>query len=334
MKASKHRLIVYVFLVVLLSTCATQPSLRERLEELPVKHLDFYNFDSSTPIVDRVVDIPDELLDLYSQGEDEELHRYHPSDAEKMEIAAWYKKLPVLHREVLQERLVGIYCVENFAGSGMADWILGPDDSLYVVLILHPRVFDLSASELLTYRENTAFREEDPEIEFSIELSEEVSGLAYILLHESTHMVDYVQRHTPFVAPNMETLFGTSPADTSFTDSVWRGYRSIRRSAVLSFQQDLRFYGLGGEPGLSNRSLVSVCEEIAQSPFASLYASTSWAEDFAEFVTFYYLVNSLGVRYAMTITQDGESVFSYEPMKSQTVLVRAHLLDSRLLEMM
>ena len=213
----------------------------------------------------------------------------------------------------------------------MADYIVGPGDDLYAVLILHPRIFTMSASELLGYRVSTAFKRVDPNVELNIDLSDEVSALAYIILHESTHIADYVERHTPYVEPGMLELLGPSPRETPFTDAVWTGYRSLSPEVDFEYQEDLLYYGLGGEPLLANGEIDAVYKKLSRTPFASLYGSFSWAEDFAEFVTFYYLVHCLGAHYAIRIERDGEPVLVYEPMTSPTVRDRASLIDPELL---
>ena len=325
-------LVICVVIDAYATACATQPTLRERLDELPIKHLSFYDFDPAVPLIDRVTDAPNELLSLYADTDGTPLHAYRPSGDERAKIGEVFDRLPARHREVLEQRLIGVYCVENFAGSGMADYIIGPGDALYAVLILHPRVFEMDASELLTYRANTAFRQEDSDIELIIDVSEEVSGLAYIMLHETTHIVDYVERHTPYVEPGMYELFGRSGHDTSFTDEVWEDYRVLGSSVDFVYQPELRFYGIGDEPKLSNIDLPSTYQALSQTPFASLYASISWAEDFAEFVTFYYLVHALGARYEIRIERAGKSISYYEPMSSSVVLDRAALIDPELVE--
>jgi len=190
----------------------------------------------------------------------------------------------------------------------------------------------MTAAELLTFRENTAFGRTDQHVSIRVELSEEVTALAYIVLHETSHIVDYVQRHTPYVEPAVFELFGRSTRDTPFSDQVWSEYSVPCPSISFGYKDDLRFYGLGGEPALTNREAVSVYEALARTPFASLYASTNWAEDFAEFVTFYYLVQALGAHYAMRIEHEGRTVFAYEPMRSPLVIARARLLDSELFQ--
>jgi len=260
------------------------------------------------------------------------LQPYEPTAKQLEMIGNVFAELPVRHRKVLKERLIGVYCIDNFSGSGIADYILGPGDDIFAVLILNPRVFSMTAGELITYRDSTVFRKDDPDIELFVDISPEISALQYIILHESTHIVDYAEDHTPFVEYAMLELKGKSTRNTSFTDEYWKGYREPVQSAEFDYRKEMRFYGLGGEASVSNRDMKEICEALAATPFASLYGSFSWAEDFSEFVTFYYLVFSLGATYEIEIKQKNDLIFSYRPMESSLVTVRVAHLDPELFE--
>ena len=331
-RSARYATPLTVAVLLFVASCASPPSLREQLEGVPAKHLSYYDFDPDTPVVDRIGPTPADLLDLYSEVDERELSSVELSAAQREELDDVLSRLPIRHQQVLADRLIGIYCIDNFAGSGMADWILGPGDEIYSVLVLHPRVFDMSAEELLTYRENTAFALSDSDLTVTVRLSPEVSALAYIVLHEATHIVDYAERHTPFVEHAMLELLGPTARDTPFTDEAWEDYSTASESADFSHRDDLRFYGLGGDPTLGPTGVLELYRELAERPFASLYASLSWAEDFAEFVTFHYLVHGLGAEYVIEVEDAGTTVFAYEPMSSPQVLRRRALIEPALLE--
>lgn len=316
---------------VALAGCASQPTLREVVDGIPAKHLAAYDFDPATPIAERVGSIPDDLLALYSRADGVDYRRWEADGDERGRLDDALSGLPRRHRDVLAERLIAIYCIENFTGSGMADWILGPEDDVYAVLILHPRVFSMSASELITLRASSAFRADDPESVLEVELDEEVSALDYIVLHESTHIVDYAERHTPCVEPSMLELVGPPDRETAFTDEAWTGYHETARRFDFPHRSRLRYYGLAGQPLVSNRELAAAYAHLARTPFVSLYASANWAEDFAEYVTFFYLTQARGYSYALRVRRAGEIVVELEPMRSPTVLDRARHLVPDLL---
>lgn len=316
---------------VVLAGCASQPTLREIVDGLPAKHLASYDFDPATPIAQRLGSIPDDLLGLYSRADGVEYLRYELDADERDRLDDALSDLPRRHRDVLARRLIAIYCIENFTGSGMADWVLGPGDEVYAVLILHPRVFRMSASGLIGLRASSAFADDDPESVLEVDLDTAVSALEYIVLHESTHIVDYAERHTPCVEPSMLELLGPSENETPFTDAVWTAYDETAQDFDFPHRGKLRYYGLGGQPLVSNRELASAYAHLARTPFVSLYASSNWAEDFAEYVTFFYLTQVRGYSYALRVRQAGEVVVELEPMRSPAVLDRARHLDRDLL---
>ena len=165
-----------------------------------------------------------------------------------------------------------------------------------------------------------------------IDLSESVSLLQYITLHEVSHIVDYVDRDTPFVEPFLADLTGASARDTTFTDLVWRDYRSLRREIGFRSQPLLSYYGLGGDPALDDTEMEGVYRELSGTPLASLYASLNWAEDFAEFVTFYYLVHVLGSGYSVRVVRGDDLLVELHPMASPSVADRIRFVDPTLVE--
>lgn len=66
---------------------------------------------------------------------------------------------------------------------------------------------------------------------------------------------------------------------------------------------------------------------LSQTPFASLYSSKLWADDFAEYVTFYHLTQKMGLPFKINIYNKGELIYSYEPMKSALVKTRFPLME-------
>ncbi|UCB46495.1 MAG: ATP-dependent helicase, partial [Spirochaetota bacterium] len=59
--------------------------------------------------------------------------------------------------------------------------------------------------------------------------------------------------------------------------------------------------------------------------------SFNWAEDFVEYITFYYLTQYLNVNYIILVKENGEIIYSYEPMKANHIIARSKMLDTILL---
>ena len=312
--------------------CASEPTLREQLAAIPEKHLEFYDFDPSVRLELRIYLAPPSLVQLWKQADGmESYRRYAPTESERANLQSALLELPERFRRVLEQRLIAIYFIDDFLGSGVTDFILGADNEVYTVLILNPVVFDLSASELLTRRANSGFVQNDPEIEVRVSVSHDITGLTYILLHEAIHIVDYVERQTPYVEPSMRELFGPADRETPFTSGLWDDYRSINSDNTIPFREKLRFYGFGGGPTVSITEAESIYRALSFTGLASLYGSLSWAEDFADYLAFYHLVHIIGASYELRILQNDQSILVYSPMLSDEVMNRASMLDASLL---
>ena len=72
----------------------------------------------------------------------------------------------------------------------------------------------------------------------------------------------------------------------------------------------------------------SVYEALRRTPFASLYGSSNWHDDLAEYVTWYHLTQKLGQPYRIVIRDAGKETFAYEPMKSPIVRNRFDQMDT------
>lgn len=156
----------------------------------------------------------------------------------------------------------------------------------------------------------------------------------YILLHESTHCIDYIERFTPWVEPHLLGLQGPTQRDTAFSREVWKDYSALNASVQFPYKDEITFYGFNNGPKLKSSDAVEVYRTLENSPFVSLYSSLNWADDFAEYITFYYMIRSLGITYRITVKRNGESVYNYEPMRSERIIARSRLLDKELVKLL
>jgi hypothetical protein len=305
---------------------------REHIQRIQYKQVELYEFDPSSELIDRVAKIPDFVLSYYRDAENMPSYvSYMPSASEMEEIERCLSRMPKIHIEILLERLIGIYFIDNFLGSGMADYVLDGDGNLYTILIFNPVVFKSSLSQYASYKENTCFFPDDPALEVKIELSDEYSGFLHILLHEATHCIDYIDRYTPCVEPHLLELQGPSSRDTAFSHQVWEDYNTLKRSKTFPYKNEITFYGFNNGPKLPVSEAVDVYKLLERSPFVSLYSSFNWAEDFAEYITYYYLTRHLELDYRVVVKRYDEVIYEYEPMKEPHIIVRSTLLDGELL---
>ena len=94
--------------IAAITTCATPPAQPFTLPEDPVFYLANYDFDRESRLIDRVTPIPEHVL-LYLEALDDRPYTpYSPTTAELAMIESYIALLPPVHRQVLQERLVGM----------------------------------------------------------------------------------------------------------------------------------------------------------------------------------------------------------------------------------
>ena len=108
------------------------------------------------------------------------------------------------------------------------------------------------------------------------------------------------------------------PANASFTEGIWKEYRKPRWKYDFRARKAITFYGLSGGPYLSLDSAADVYRRLGDTPFVSLYAATTAAEDLAELVTWHHLTDRLGVTTTITCTEPNsdryEFVLAPEPL--------------------
>lgn len=319
----------------LLAGCATTQaaeSLRQAIARTPAKMFSSYHFDSTLPLVERVTDAPEVVLRYLLEADPAENYtRYTPSAWEMDLIGEDLDILPSSYKNVLSARLLGIYFVNNLLGSGIADYVLGEDDEVYAILILNPEVLRHGITDWLSYREATMYTDDaaaDKEFRVRIDCGSKYTGFTYVLIHEASHIMDYIEHYTPYVENDMKVL-GLKVQQTSFTSPFWKDYNLPKAENDFPLRDSVYFYGTG--PRTHVAKAIGLYEGLAKTPFSSLYGSRNWAEDFAEYMTWYYLTKVLDQPYEIQVFKDDKLELSYQPMSTQRVLQRAeevvHLLN-------
>ena len=303
--------------------------LNELLLSIPAKNLKSYTFNPITSLAERVQPTPDFLLNyLMKIDKRKDYTSYTLSKAEYALIKDYLLKLPPLNRKILKERLIGIYFVNNLIGSGWMEYVLSDNDDMYAIIIINPRTLKNSLSTWLTYRENTCFINRSSEIRVEIDCGKEFSGLMFILLHETSHIVDFILHYTPYVSPEMPKLNGFKVKYSGFVQGIWEGYRKPLKKYEFANRKNLTFYGLNDGPKIDVTDAVMLYRQLANTPFVSLYGSQSWAEDFAELITFYHLTERLHQPFTINYYENGEKTFDYSPMKSAKIQNRINKIIS------
>ncbi|NPV02444.1 MAG: hypothetical protein HPY53_13805 [Brevinematales bacterium] len=304
--------------------------------------LSSYSTDAlSKPLYQRILTAPDFLVKYLIEFDNMPGYKpYAPTAKQLAEISNNIEMLPPYVKKVMQERLLGFYFIDTFLGSGMADFCVDGQGEIYFFIFFNPEILNHSFSEWVTMKDITCFI---PDVvaemktldgknkaysanSIEIAVSGNYTGFFYTLLHEGTHGVDYVKNITPYIEEifrSISIFFNKPVKDASvFTKNVWDGIKSPVPEYKFPLRKSITVFGWGGGPKIPMKDAPEVYQSLAGTPFVTLYGATSWAEDLAEFVTYYHMTQKLGQTYTITVKSNGKAVFSYSPMTNDMVKAR------------
>jgi hypothetical protein len=167
---------------MLFTACATFSGFKSPYEKIePIHKIENYSFNPASSVISRLAPSSTLVLDYLKMldGKDD-YSAYIPSNEEMIIIDKCLGLLPPLTKKILEERLIGISFVNNFLGSGLADWVLDREGKMYVFLVFNSFVLKKNLQELLTYKERTCFGDKDPAIDIMIDTGTTYSGFLYI----------------------------------------------------------------------------------------------------------------------------------------------------------
>lgn len=229
MKKTVHVFLISLIISVILSSCVSQKQedLFIKVKSIPAKNYSSYSFNPDSTLLSRVRDTPDFILDYLKNMDTVDYYTSYTPTSEEMDLIEEYLDLlPPLNRKIMKEKLLGIYFVSNFTGSGMADYAVDDDRNIYTLLFLNPDTLKVRINEWMDYRENTSFIEENDEIRIEVECGNNYLALLYILLHESTHIVDYINSITPYTEWTSSQIRKEHVnMNNKFIKGIWTGYR-------------------------------------------------------------------------------------------------------------
>ncbi len=319
---------ITIFMIITYFSCSRySKNLNDELKNNKFRHLEYYHFNPKTTIISRIKKTPDAVLKYLKKLDNRTNYSlYIPNKSEMKIISDTLKIVPKLQKKVLKERLIAIYFVNNFLGSGYTDWVLDKDGNIYTILIINPIVFKYNISDLITSKENSCFINNDKSLTVKVDCGNRYNGFLYILVHETTHIVDYVKNVTPYVEDILKELYKTE--NKPFTEEIWDEYSTPVKKYDFKFRKSITFYGMSGGPKVNITEAKEMYKELSETPFVSLYGSLNWAEDLAEFVTFYHLTHKLNLPYKIKILKNNKLLYQYEPMKSDIVKKRFKVIEN------
>jgi hypothetical protein len=275
--------------------------------------------DPASPLISRITPTPPGALQAFHDA-GMSPHEHQLTDAEKKQIARILAALPPLHKKVLAEHLEGISFLDDMPNTALTS-LVGPDDTFRVYHItFRAAILHQDVSEWLTEKERTCFESGDPHLNISVEAGT-LDAMLYVLLHETTHVVDGALGL--LAVDGVDPRPGQEPFARNFTQGIWLDRTTLAPSFRDSLLLTNHFRrGKPFPPALS----VQVYTTLRQTPFVSLYSTSSRHEDLAELLTVYHFVYKLHQPFGFIVSRDDKPVFTYEPMSSDKVKARTGLL--------
>lgn len=313
---------ILVLLVLLASSCLTREKrLNRTWKKNPSFQIEYWGTAwKELPLPRRASTAPAELLEKIRieneiQGFDERPEPAPPLPEITAALDSIITSLPDAVRDLLEERLVGVFCVQDLGGTGYADVVYDEQGQEHFGLI----VLDVdvlqkrTANNWATWKERGFFQspsEGEPAVEVRIEVPENdtlESAVRFILLHELGHILGMVSRAHPSWIDWMDGKPLSS--DDPFVKLSWQpagesGFRSRfddrfpQRAEINAYRFDRSTLPAGEIPE-TYRNLVR------HTNFPSLSAAQSPWEDFAESFATYVHVELDGRPLTVTVVQEG-----------------------------
>jgi hypothetical protein len=274
-----------------------------------------YGLDPATPLTSRVQETPASVIKMFKEaGMSPSLHQLSP--AERLKVEKAFAALPPLHQRVLKEHLRIISFLDDMPNTALTSIVNTNDAYPLFDITFRAGTLSQNVSEWLTEKERTCFEAKGSPLSVSI-IAGKLDAIVYILMHEATHVVD---GSLGILSGNFNIPRLVDTAKDTFTTGVWSA------STVFAFPYrntllDSTRFRRGGKV-LPIDSARSVYKAFEQTPFVSLYSTSSQHEDIAEYLTVYHFTQKLKQPFQIIIRDKEKKVFVYEPMKSKLVKTR------------
>ncbi|QEH39086.1 hypothetical protein OJF2_76980 [Aquisphaera giovannonii] len=277
-----------------------------------------HGLDPATPLASRVGATPASVLKMFDEAGAPAPRAHELTEAERRKLRAAFEALPPLHRRILGERLRTVSFLDGMPNTALTSAVNADEPYRLFDITIRAGILGETASEWLTWKERTCFDVGDSPLSVSVEAGG-LDAVAYVLLHEATHVVDDCLRLTPEGAA--ERRGAGEPRPTAFTEGVWAD-RLTPSPPYRDPLLDRTRYRPGGRV-LPIGQAEALYAALRRTPFASLYGSANCHDDLAEYVALYHLTEVLGQPYRIVLRERDRPILAYEPFKSDLVRGRA-----------
>ena len=283
------------------------------VDNRPYRQVSFFTgaIDVSGPVESRIQGAPANVISwLNAMDSTDNYKPYTLTAEEEILFIRYLSLLPENYRQIVEEKVIVIYFIDNFTGGGMTCETFDTNGNMYMVWFYNTEILRRTLGEWINYRENSFFDDNENGIGIVAGCTGDYAALIHTLLHEASHVFDYYYHVTPFVEPGLHHR--NTVLKTGFTETIWETYNLPVEKYDFPRRGELSAYGLG--PAQRKSLAPDIYRSLSKTPFASVYGSRNWAEDFAEAFTWYYLGKYLNCSYRVSIINGEDDTFVYEPL--------------------
>ncbi len=234
------------------------------------------------------------------------------------DVRAAIDELPAPVKRALGKDFAGLYFVEDLGGTGYTDYIFEGKRAAGGFIVLDAGVLTKRrANEWATWKENTPFLP-DPAFVLRARIAADANdnrrnAIQYILLHELGHVLS--------IGKPVHPSWAAAPKDVPQADEFeyfklsWIIDRSRDRYVSLfdrtfSLREKVVYYQ---KPKLGGRDMRASYVQLEATNFATLYAATNPADDFAEAFANYVHVVLLKKPFEIALVEGGRTIKQYGP---------------------
>lgn len=230
---------------------------------------------------------------------------------EQAKLRAALERLPALNLEALSSHLHQFAFVDGIPGEGTG--LTGPaKDITQFDMTFRASLFEESLSDFLTRKDNFVFSEDKAGTKVTV-TGTGTDALTYVLLHESTHVLDL-------------SCGITAQAQNNFGVHIWTTSRELAQPWSESPAAQTYFRG---KPKISMDKAPDLYASLAKSPFVSFYATASAQEDLAELVAHREIAVAEGGDFTISVQVPGQQgVLTWHPLAFPAVQARLAQVDA------
>lgn len=276
------------------------------------------NAKNSTFYKSRISEASESIIKIFIDGGMQPIN-HELTEAEQEKVEKSFSLLPPLHIKILKEHLHSISFMDNMPNTALTSPVESADSIKKFNITFRAGILNETISEWATWKEKSLYdTSANPSFEIQIDAGN-LDAFVYVLLHESTHVVDAVLKLTPDAEEDEDLV-----QHTVYTKNIWRLFNSPEVKFTNPILENTRFRSGKVQPIAVAKEIYNAIEKT---PFVSLYGMASWYEDIAELVTIYHLTNKLNQPFVIYVKEDGEIKSTFEPMTNKLVKRRLKQLQ-------